>query len=179
MVVWNIFFEMDTVFKTYVRFKIEYKYTAWVGASRKILKLLDKIQIRAIILIRDHNILWSLYSLEHRCKFFTLFLVNEHCSPELLIMFLEVSHCLIVPICLCITRVLIILRYWYNTFFLNLLRALKFIRHLLDLSVAIDHTSSHSVVKGFLHLEELVRFIVEKTILLFKVKELWTTAPTK
>ena len=78
--------DLASIYKAYVRPKLEYNSHIWSGASQTSLRLLDRVQHRALKLIGDGAITESIDSLEHRrnvtcLSLFYRFFYNQ-CSSE-------------------------------------------------------------------------------------------------
>jgi hypothetical protein len=79
--------ETLTIYKTFIRPRLEYNSHIWAGAPKTHLAALDRVQSRASRMITDVNISSTLDSLSHRrnvgalCVFYKYF--HGHCSSEL------------------------------------------------------------------------------------------------
>ena len=66
---------------------MEYNSHVWAGASRSVLKLLDRVQERAKVLINDNRVSNCIDSLEHRrnvaCVSLFYRYYNGRCSQEI------------------------------------------------------------------------------------------------
>ena len=58
--------DLLTIYRIFIRPRKEYNSNVWAGASRTILKLLNRVRERAKVLINDNRISNSIDSLEHR-----------------------------------------------------------------------------------------------------------------
>ena len=76
-----------TIYRTFIRPRMEYNSRVWIGASWSILKLLDRVQEGSKVLINDNSVSNSIDSLEHRrnvayvslfCRYY-----NGSCSREI------------------------------------------------------------------------------------------------
>ena len=71
------------IFWTFIRPRMEYNSHVWVGASRSILKFLDRVQKRAKVLINDNRVSNSTDSLEHRYNVACVSLFIGKCFHEI------------------------------------------------------------------------------------------------
>ena len=55
-----------TIYRAFIQLRMEYNCHVWAGASKSILKLLDRVQKRAKVLVNDKRVSNSIDSLEHR-----------------------------------------------------------------------------------------------------------------
>lgn len=79
--------DLLTIYRTFIRPRMEYNSHVWAGASKSILKLLDRVQERVKVLINDSRVSNSIDSLEHRrnvaCVSLFYRYYNGRCSREI------------------------------------------------------------------------------------------------
>ena len=79
--------DLASIYKAFIRPKMEYNAHIWSGAPKTVLHILDRVQNRAIKLIGDRDIVSSIDSLEHRrnvsCLSLFYRLFHKKCSNEI------------------------------------------------------------------------------------------------